>query len=476
MIDFEGQTVVCVASGPSLAAEDCEWVRRSGLPTIAVNSSWRLAPFCTVLYAGDCAWWDAYGKDVNIDAERWTCSRSAHVKHGINLHPVAGAYNSGARAIEFAIDHGASNVILLGYDCSLDDGVHWHGPHDATENPTTHKVELWRRHFKRVAEIARKKNVQVVNASRKTALECFERVELNAQIAREPIYIHGMHGMGDNLHQRSIVRTLMQDHDVWLETPWPSIYHDLDIHVVSKGSKLRTQAKNAAREADLFEHSEPPKGARELRVSYSPDRVRQCGSVLAAMSKQCNLPTGDFRLPVPQAWIERVPVSTDKPILVYRPLVERREWTGCRNRNPDAGAYHEIFQSMRDGFFVVSVADLVGGEEWMTSVAIEADATFHKGELDFQQLSGLFAMASLVYTAPGFGVVLAQAVETPVIAVFGGYEDSQSFRSGNPTPYLGIDTVNPCRCFSHSHRCEKRINMNDALTKTGEFLEHIKAS
>ncbi len=49
---------------------------------------------------------------------------------------------------------------------------------------------------------------------------------------KEPIYIRGMHGMGDCIHQRAVIRQLLDRHEIWLETSWPQIYHDMpQIHL-----------------------------------------------------------------------------------------------------------------------------------------------------------------------------------------------------------------------------------------------------
>lgn len=175
---WTGCTVVCIASGPSLTSKDCAQVARAGLPTIAVNSSWKMARFCDVIYAGDSCWWDAYGAEIDIPAERWSCTRQAVQRFGVNHHVVYGEYNSGMRAIQFAIWQGAARVILLGYDCSLVNGSHWHGDHGKTKNPDPKKVSSWHRHFGQVAAEASTAGVDVVNCSRSTALTSFQRVSL----------------------------------------------------------------------------------------------------------------------------------------------------------------------------------------------------------------------------------------------------------------------------------------------------------
>ncbi|ORL58111.1 hypothetical protein [Pseudomonas putida] len=176
---WEGRAVACVASGPSLTPGDCETIESARLPTVAVNSSWKAARFCEVIYAGDLAWWDGYGSEIDIDAERWTCTRQAARKHAINHHPVYGAYNSGMRAIQFAVARGASSIVLLGYDCSLSNGIHWHGEHDKSKNPDAGKVAAWFGQFAVAAGEARSAGCRVMNCSRETALTCFERASLH---------------------------------------------------------------------------------------------------------------------------------------------------------------------------------------------------------------------------------------------------------------------------------------------------------
>jgi hypothetical protein len=290
-------------------------------------------------------------------------------------------------------------------------------------------------------------------------------------------HIAGMHGLGDGLHQRAIVREFLARGPVWLETPWPCLYRDMpDLHLVGKGSSLRTQAKNAMREVSRFTSAPVPLDARPVRVWYTPAAVRRAGSVLEAMAQGCGVPAGDFRFPVPPAWRRRAADLVAgwrfaKPIMIYRPLVERQEWGGCRARNPDHEAYGRLFDSIRDRYFVVSVADLEPGQEWTVGRQIEADIEFHRGELDIELLAGLMAFSSLVYSSPGFAVVLAQAIGTPAVSVFGGYEDSRSFSWGaRYSPYLGIDPIEPCQCFSHSHACKKAIDLGAAEARLLEFV------
>jgi hypothetical protein len=171
-------TVVCIGSGPSLCAEDCKAVEDSGLLTIAVNSAWQMARFCKVIYAGDDYWWKTYREDIDIGAEQWTCDEGASKRYGINLHQgYRGNPNSGLRAIQFAIEHyKAKRILLLGYDCSIKNGIHFNGSHPGPHNPDERRCGKWLERFEDAKETFR--DATVINCSRETALTVFPRMSL----------------------------------------------------------------------------------------------------------------------------------------------------------------------------------------------------------------------------------------------------------------------------------------------------------
>ncbi len=276
----------------------------------------------------------------------------------------------------------------------------------------------------------------------------------------------------------------MLTNEVYLYTSWVSVYHDLiadGLHVLNRPTPLRTQRKNAQREAALFEKSIPRFiKTKIVELPYRPERVRTLDTVLAAMCEvwQCDYAKADFRLPVPVEWIARLEIKLkwreqQKPLLVYRPLTIRPEWRGAERRNPEFGAYAELFRLIRERFFVVSIADVENGKEWVVgNHPADIDVRFEKGELTFEELAALFSVAKLIFTSPGFPVILAQAVSTPVFALFGGYEDHRSFLGGaRYSPYLGIDPIDPCRCFSHGHHCKKQVDVESAKKRLLEFVE-----
>jgi hypothetical protein len=431
-----------------------------------VANAYELAPWADFLAATDRAWWEHYPSARAFAGRRFTARRMPGIEH---LASAQQNWSSGVLALEAAASLGATVIRLYGFDMH---GTHFFGPYtNGLVNTTDKRREVHMRQF--AAWAMAHPGVRVINCTPGSALKCFDVESLPVAAPAPVVVVNGMHGMGDNLHQRAVVRELMREHTVWLETPWPSIYHDIigpRLHVVSRGSTLRTQAKNAAREAALFDKATPPPG-RSVAVNYPPASVRQHRGVLAAMSARCGVLVGDFRLPVPASWAHGLALPTNKPVLVVRPLVERTEWGGCRNRNPDLGAWLAVYRQLRQQFFVVSVADLVPGKEWMAHEDLRADLTLHAGELDFRQLAALWRDASLVLTAPGFGLVLSQAIGTPVVGVFGGYESGYSFSAGAAhTPTLCIEPQTPCDCFSHSHPCNKSIDLETASRRLQDFV------
>ncbi|KHN59933.1 hypothetical protein BA188_11655 [Aeromonas hydrophila] len=172
---------ICIASGPSLTREDCALVSRSGLPIIAANSSCMAVPECQYIFASDYSWWLHHRGAVPAGPELWTQSRRAAAAFGLRLFRPAdsGPFNSGQRAIQLAAHLGATRIILLGYDCTLANGIHWHGPHPGVmHNPTPTEVERWQADFACLVDQLR--DVEIINASRNTRLTCFTRSTIEA--------------------------------------------------------------------------------------------------------------------------------------------------------------------------------------------------------------------------------------------------------------------------------------------------------
>ena len=190
--DWQGRTIICVASGPSLTAKDCELVHASalehGYPVIVINTTFRLCPWADVLFAFDAKWWRTYHEEVKrvFEGRLLTFSPVAaqYGAESLNRCKWFGNFgNSGACAVGLAIAGGADKVILLGYDCQVNGKTHWHGDHPAGMSNVA-SIRHWPAQFKSLALDAGRDGVQVINASRETALKCFERRALEEVLNR----------------------------------------------------------------------------------------------------------------------------------------------------------------------------------------------------------------------------------------------------------------------------------------------------
>jgi hypothetical protein len=173
--------VAIIGAGPSLHADDVALIQRAGIFTIAVNTAWKHARFCDVIFAADAVWWQHYGKEVDIPAERWCCWQSSTSGAEFFEGGMSG-WNSGANAILFAIQKKPSTILMTGFDCSLRHGSHVHGDHPRTPNPDADAVRRWHTQFARVATIAKKAAVPLLNCSRYTELASIQRAQLHEVI------------------------------------------------------------------------------------------------------------------------------------------------------------------------------------------------------------------------------------------------------------------------------------------------------
>lgn len=454
--------------GPAVA----ESVR--GMPRICVTDTYRLAPDADALVAHDLSWWrvepgalEFAGLKIAGHAgvegvEAFACPEErVELRRGHVLE----IRTSGLMAIRVAAAGGARRVELYGFEAGR--GGSWRPEASGRLEADELTRAAWSLALQAlIAELAGR-GVEVVAGGEHAALDL-------APVPKAPLLVHGMAGLGDCLHQRGVVRELSKRWAVWLRTPWPQLFHDLPgVRCVPRGSGLRTQDANEARSAELYATGGPPAGAKEVSLGYWPAAIAAHGSIVEALAASARVPASDFRLPVPAEWIAKA-LAAGLPkrgrVLVYRPLVARAEWPGWGARNPDPGAYRALFRAIRKRFFVVSVANLAPGVEWLVEEPVGADLELHGGELDVEGLVGLYAAAALSYSSPGFGTVLAQAVGTPGITVFGGFERAAAYTFGATlTPWLPVEPVTPCACYAYNHACDKRIDLDLALAAVERF-------
>lgn len=188
-----------LASGPSLSAEDVEYVRGKA-KVIAINASYALAPWADVLYVADANpfkwYWEHGPKGYERIAMRdfrglkfSLTSKSARwagvqvLKHGreegLSLDPtrLCLGMNSGYQAINLAVLLGAARILLLGYDMGVakDGREYWHEQHPHKKRSP---YKSFQRLFPSIVAPLKKAGVEAINCSRETALTCFPRMSL----------------------------------------------------------------------------------------------------------------------------------------------------------------------------------------------------------------------------------------------------------------------------------------------------------
>ena len=194
---FEWATVVILASGPSLTVEQCEVVRdwREGSDmawrlneprrrVIAINNTFRRAPWADVLYGCDAPWWRVHHAEAAqvFAGQLWTQDRAAmeltrmHLVESVRnpgLGRMPGVIhqggNGGYQAINLAWQAGAARIVLLGYDMH---GTHWHGKHEhGLTNTPPWLFPQWIKNFDRLA--ADLEDFDIVNCTPGSALRAF---------------------------------------------------------------------------------------------------------------------------------------------------------------------------------------------------------------------------------------------------------------------------------------------------------------
>lgn len=198
-------------------------------------------------------------------------------------------------------------------------------------------------------------------------------------------------------------------------------------------------------------------GAREIRIGYGAAALAQ-GSIINAMRQQFNVASPLFNLPD----FGQSPVRSRRPIALIRPVTVRREWLN-QARNPEPAYIAQAARVLRKHFFVVSVADLADGEEWLIGEPPEADLILHNGELSVTQILALADKASVALGGVGWIVPAAICYGTPLYVVQGGCGGHNASHIITD-PSMNLRRVgwaqpdNYCMCNKMAHGCSKRIS------------------
>jgi hypothetical protein len=206
--DWTQQTVVCMASGPSLTVEDIALVknqREHGAMTvnvIAINDCGLrrreplAAPWADVLYAADSRWWQFYnpaftglrlsgepvaplrlqdGLTVEVETIPLEVINSLPGPTPMPRKPgsVIHGQHSGFQALGFALSCGATRILLLGYDCGPIRGQR--NAHKDRE-PAFMRQAPWPQWLRPYEAVPKQwPNVEIVNCAMESNLQTFQK-------------------------------------------------------------------------------------------------------------------------------------------------------------------------------------------------------------------------------------------------------------------------------------------------------------
>lgn len=208
-LSWRNCTAVIVASGPSLTEEQCEAVRvwhaaNALARVVAINTSFRRAPFADILYACDGQWWKQVDPKTGLNyfteaseyfppESMWTQDSTAardfslqHIRSipgsrlSLEKTIICQGMTSTIQAMNIAFHAGASRFILLGVDCK---GRHWHEEHPPPlARSLPHRA--WQENFAIFGADLKDQGIEVVNCSPGTALNAFRKGELAEELAK----------------------------------------------------------------------------------------------------------------------------------------------------------------------------------------------------------------------------------------------------------------------------------------------------
>lgn len=196
--DWSNEICVIVASGPS--ATDHDLTKAIGKTRfVAVNNSWKLAPWADFLFACDYRWWSSNDGCPEFKGSKVTTDRRAAETREWNLlrlvalladdriqfetAAVGWGGNSGFQALNMVVHFKCNRVILVGFDATTKFGLHWHDVHPGTENPTPNKALRWQRSLDGAFGPLSARGIDVINCSEKSKLKKYPRMTFEEALA-----------------------------------------------------------------------------------------------------------------------------------------------------------------------------------------------------------------------------------------------------------------------------------------------------
>lgn len=202
--EWQGETAVIFASGPSVTERDIKLVERAHdagkCKVIAINAMYQKIDFADIVYF--CDWkfykWHAVERPhsgfFEHPANKYTICDKVHLlpshirrmkkgeAYGLSREPdtLNHGSNSGYQCLNLAYLLGCPRIIMVGYDMKpAEDGrTHCHEPHKQPTNPEVYDKITQAGYFDSIAKELHEEGVEVINTSAESALYCFEKMPL----------------------------------------------------------------------------------------------------------------------------------------------------------------------------------------------------------------------------------------------------------------------------------------------------------
>jgi hypothetical protein len=199
--DIPDQVVKSVLSGTSPASAYSPYMKElHDKHVIGINVAYLLGDWIDMVFFGDSGFLNQHLEGLaKFKGIRVTChennAKYEWIKYlskdprgrGISDNPkmVCWNNNSGAAAISVAVNAGAKRVILIGFDMKLDDKnyQHWHDLYGKGNNTDVRRMQRlpFDRHlrgFAPIAQDAKRRNVEILNASPDSRITEFPKYSL----------------------------------------------------------------------------------------------------------------------------------------------------------------------------------------------------------------------------------------------------------------------------------------------------------
>lgn len=189
--DWVGETVVIVASGPSVA--EFKFSRIKGLKAIAVKDGYLKVPNAEVLMIGDHRYarrnpdLSAYKGPLILYTDPEPLPEELHDERiqfipkvagrGLSTNPaeLRGTFTTTALAINLAVLRGAKRILLVGVDAQTGEGgKRWFGRDTVEHWPKRYQRQRWG--YTRLSDALKHAGVTVLNLNPNSAVDTFPRV------------------------------------------------------------------------------------------------------------------------------------------------------------------------------------------------------------------------------------------------------------------------------------------------------------